>query len=115
MALPRALKPSVLIRRKALYAGLLGPSKFWRVVAVWVFGKSTLKRFFGRNEEILDMGRLGVGRFLSVETSKPVTGRTRRKLARAGTPLPSRRELAALATVEADAALVARTRRKRAR
>lgn len=115
MALPRALKPSVLIRRKALYAGILGPSKFWRVVAVWVFGKSTLKRFLGRNEEILDFGKLGVGRFLSVETSKPVGGRARRRLARAGTPLPSRKEVAALATAEADAALAARTRRRRAR
>ncbi|HWL45771.1 MAG TPA: hypothetical protein VNQ73_22710 [Ilumatobacter sp.] len=113
MALPRALKPSALIRHKALYAGIFGPSKFWRLVAVWVFGRSWLKKFFGRNEEVLDVGKLGAGRFLSVETSKPVPGRKRRKLAKAGTPLPSRKELRALAKVEAEAAHVARNRRRR--
>lgn len=112
MAIPRALRPSVLIRRKALYAGILGPSKFWRIVAVWVFGKSSLKKFFGRNQEILDFGRLGVGRFMSIETSKPVTKRARRKAARAGSPLPTRKEVLALAVVEADAAAAARKRRR---
>lgn len=113
MPLPRALKPSVLIRRKALYAGLLGPSTFWRIVAVWVFGGATLKRFFGRNPEVLDAGPLGVGRFLSVETFKPVGRRTRRKLAKAGAPLPTRNELKALATNEATVALAGRTKRRR--
>ncbi len=113
MALPRALRPSALIRRKALYAGILGPSKFWRVVAVWVFGKSSLKKFFGRNPEVLDVGTLGPQRYMSIETTKPATRRTRRKAAKAGRPLPSRKELAALAQVEADAAVVARKRRRR--
>lgn len=113
--LPRALKPSVLIRRKALYSGVFGSSTFWRAIAVWVFAGSTIKRFFGRNEEILDVGPLGVGRFLSVETAKPVSRRRRRKLAKAGTPLPTRNELKALATIEATTALAARTRTKRRR
>ena len=113
MALPRALKPSVLIRRKALYSGVFGASTFWRVVAVWMFGGSTIKRLFGRNEEVLDAGALGTGRFLSVETFKPVGRRKRRKLAKAGTPMPTRNEVKALALNEATAALAARTKRRR--
>lgn len=113
MPLPRALKPSVLIRRKALYEGIFGRSTFWRIVAVWVFGRSTLKRFFGRNEEVLDFGKLGPGRYMSIETSKPVSGRARRKLKKAGTPLPTRKELAALATLEVEAARAARSRTRR--
>jgi hypothetical protein len=111
MALPRALRPAVLIRRKALYAGVLGPSKFWKVVAVWVFGKATLKKFFGRNVEVLDAGPLGVGRYLSVETAEPLTRRRQRKLAKAGRPVPTRAVVTAVAQAEADAALAARRRR----
>src|SRR5688572_14659429 len=111
MALPRALRPAVVIRRKALYSGLLGPSKFWKVVAAWVFGKATLKKFFGRNVEVLDAGPLGVGRYLSVETAKPLTPRRQRKLAKAGKPVPTRAAVEAVARAEAKAALKARTKR----
>ena len=34
-AVPQALRPSVIIQRKAIYDGLLGPSLFWKIVAVW--------------------------------------------------------------------------------
>ena len=36
--LPYALRPRVVIRRKALRSGLLGNSTLWKGVAVWVFG-----------------------------------------------------------------------------
>jgi hypothetical protein len=110
MALPRALRPAVLIRRKALYDGVFGPSKFWKLIAVWVFGKATLKKFFGRNVEVLDAGPLGVGRYLSVETAKPLTRRRRRKLAKAGVPVPTEAQVKALAQAEAKAALRARAK-----
>jgi hypothetical protein len=111
MALPRALRPAVIIRRKALYTGLLGPSRFWKVIAVWVFGKATLKKFFGRNVEVLDAGPLGVGRYLSVETSEPLTPRRRRQLAKAGKPVPTRAAVKAAAEAEAKTALKARSKR----
>lgn len=78
--IPRMLRPSVLIRRKALYSGILGPSRFWKTVAVVVFGKSTLKKFFGRNEEVLEVATLkGGGRLMQIETIKPPTRRERRR------------------------------------
>lgn len=89
-----------VIRRKALWNGLLGPSKFWRVVAVWVFGKATLKRFFGKNVEQLDVSKFGPGHYLSVETAKPLTGRRARKLAKSGATVPTKAALAAAARAE---------------
>lgn len=110
---PRALRPAALIRRKALYSGLLGPSRLWKAVAVVVFGKATLRKLFGRNEEILDVGTLGRGRSLSVETSAPLTRRRRRKLARAGQPVPTKASLSALARAEAAAASARYAKRPR--
>jgi hypothetical protein len=49
MALPLLLRPSFIIRRNAMRKGLLGPSTFWKIVAVVVLGRGTLQRVFGRN------------------------------------------------------------------
>ena len=87
--IPRALRPSVLIRRKAMYAGFLGPSSFWKVVGVFVFGKATIKKFFGKNPEVIDASSLGAERFMTLTTAKPVTKRRRRKLAKQGITPPT--------------------------
>lgn len=89
---PRLLRPSVLIRRQAMYAGFLGSSTFWKVVGVLVFGKSTLKRFFGKQPEVIDVSRLGPGHVLQLVTARPVTRRRRRKLAKRGIFVPRRGE-----------------------
>jgi hypothetical protein len=93
---PRALRPSILIRRKAMYAGFLGPSRFWKLVGVFVFGKSSIKKFFGKQPEVIDVASLGSGRFMQVTTTKPPSRRERKKLRRAGVAptLKERRELA---------------------
>lgn len=99
---PRMLRPSVLIRRKALYSGFLGPSTFWKVVGVFVFGKRTLARFFGRQPEVIDVSRLGPGRVLQLVTAEPVTRRRRRRLAKRGVTVPSLAEQKVLARVWAS-------------
>lgn len=82
--LPYAYRPSVLIRAKALRRGIFGPSIFWKVVAGVVFGRSTLKKIFGRNEEVLERATLkGGGRLMQIETIKAPSRRQRRKAARA--------------------------------
>lgn len=81
---PHAYRPSVVIRRKALRLGVFGASKLWKAVAVVVFGKTTMKKFFGRNEEVVQVARLkGGGRLMQVETIKPLTRRDRRRARRA--------------------------------
>jgi hypothetical protein len=87
--LPRALRPSVMIRRKAMYNGFLGPSTFWKVIGVAVFGKSTIKKFFGKNVEVIDVSRLGAGREMQIATSKPMSRRSRKKMVRSGVTPPT--------------------------
>jgi hypothetical protein len=78
--IPYAYRPSVIVRGKALRQGVFGPSKLWKAVAVVVFGRSTMKKMFGRNEELLDKAVLkGGGRLMQIETIKQPTRRQRRK------------------------------------
>lgn len=104
---PRLLRPSVLLRRKAMYSGFLGPSRVWKVIGVIVFGRSTLKKFFGKSEEVIDVSSLGAERFMTVTTAKPMTRRRRRKLRKQGIEpytLKEQKALGALWAAEADAA-----------
>jgi hypothetical protein len=81
--LPYAYRPSVIIRSKALRRGIFGPSTLWKVIAAIVFGRSTLKKIFGRNEEVLEIAKLqGGGRVMQIETFKAPTRRQRRRAAR---------------------------------
>ncbi|MDJ0769469.1 MAG: hypothetical protein QNJ12_11775 [Ilumatobacter sp.] len=100
--LPRALRPSVLIRRKAIYAGLLGGSGFWRVVAVFVFGQGTIKKFFGKNPEVIDAASMGSGRYMQLTTTKPLSRRAKKKLRKAGVAMPTLKEERALAELWAS-------------
>ena len=77
--LPYALRPSVIIRRKALRQGLLGPSLFWKVVAAWVYGKSTIKKFFGKQPDSLGTWKVGSNDFVNVINAKPPTKKQRKK------------------------------------
>lgn len=82
--IPRLLRPSVLIRRNAMYKGFLGTSTLWKVIGVVVFGKSTIKKFFGKSPEVIDVSSLGRGRTMQITTSKPLSRRARKKIVRSG-------------------------------
>jgi hypothetical protein len=104
---PRMLRPSVLIRRKAMYTGFLGPSTFWKVVGVVVFGKATITKFFGKRPEVIDASSLGAERFMTITTAKPVTRRRRKQLTKRGIQpltLAEHRALGKLWAAEQDAA-----------
>lgn len=107
--LGRLLRPALLIRRQAIYAGILGSSRLWQGVAFFIFGRRALKRLFGRNAELLMSAALRPGGRVLVETAKPTTRRQRRRLVRAGTPPPTLKQRRRAAQAEADAlALAAR-------
>jgi hypothetical protein len=76
--LPRALRPSVIIRRKAIWSGILGPSRFWKVIGVFVFGKGTIQKVFGKNPEVLSTQKVGFNSFVNVINAKPMTKAQRR-------------------------------------
>lgn len=76
--LPYALRPAVIIRRKAIRQGLLGPSLFWKVIAAWVFGKTTIKKFFGKQPEKLGTWKVSSNGFVNVINAKPQTKKQRK-------------------------------------
>lgn len=94
---PLTLRPSFVIRRNAMRKGLLGPSTFWKIVAIGVFGRSTLKRVFGRNPQDLGTRSIGLGGVISVAVFTPMT---RKQAKRAGVTKASL-EAAARADLEA--------------
>lgn len=85
-----------------MYAGFLGPSTFWKVVGVVVYGKSTISKFFGKQPEVIDVSRLGPERVMQLITAKPVTRRRRRKLAKRGIHVPTLAEQQVLARIWAS-------------
>lgn len=96
--IPLTLRPSFVVRRAAMRRGILGPSTFWKIVAVFVFGRSTLKKLFGRNPEPLGTRTIGVGHVITVAAAVPLT---RRQARRAGI---TKQSLAAEARAELEAA-----------
>jgi hypothetical protein len=80
--LPRPLRPSVILRRNAVYKGVLGGSKGWLAVGSVVWGRSLLKKYFGKNPEFLTVERLTKGQFLRIDAVAPTSRRQRRRLRR---------------------------------
>ena len=78
--LPQAMRPSVVIQRKAISDGLLGPSVFWKVVAVGVFLRGPVEGTFGRRSERLARYRVGPGHSVRVSTFEPTTRKQRKAL-----------------------------------
>lgn len=76
---PHALRPSVVIQRKAISDGLLGPSVFWKVVAVGVFLRGPVEGTFGRRSERIARYRVGPGHSVKVTTMKPTTRQQRKE------------------------------------
>ncbi|MEZ5221217.1 MAG: hypothetical protein R2743_06960 [Ilumatobacteraceae bacterium] len=79
---PKLLRPSVLLRRNAMYKGVLGGSKGWLAIGGVLWGKSFLKKTFGKNEEILGTEKLTKGQYLRLDAVKPPTRRQKRKAKR---------------------------------
>lgn len=78
MALPRLLKPSALLRRNALYRGLLGGSRAWLAVGGVIWGRRALKRALGKQEQVLTVEKLLPGQAIRIDAIKPDTRRQRR-------------------------------------
>ncbi|HSP29715.1 MAG TPA: hypothetical protein VLN74_14270 [Ilumatobacteraceae bacterium] len=95
---PLALRPSFIVRSNAIRKGILGPSTLWKVVAVFVLGRGTLQRLFGRTPERLGVRSIRPGHVITVAAVAPLT---RRQAKRAGI---SKAGLAAAARAELEAA-----------
>lgn len=80
--IPYPLRPAVVIRRKALRSGVLGNSVLWKAVAIWMFGRGTLKKVFGKQPEPLGTFRVGSGALLRVANTVPLSKKERRRTGR---------------------------------
>ncbi len=81
--IPRALRPSVLIRRKAMYSGVFGQQHVLEAVAVWCSARRSVHRSFGRNVEVSRPAKLGWP-LHAVATATSVTAMSSRSCARPG-------------------------------
>lgn len=83
MAMPRHLKPSVVMRRNALYKGVFGGSRLWMAVGAVLWGRGAMKRVFGKQVEVVSVEKLKRGQAVHIDTFKPPTRRQRRAARRA--------------------------------
>ena len=96
--IPLLLRPAFIIRRNAIGKGVLGPSTLWKVVAAFVFGRSTLKKVLSRQSESLGRHTIGAGSLITVAVTAPLS---RRQAKRSGITKDS---IAAGARAEFEAA-----------
>jgi hypothetical protein len=83
MPLPPLLRPALVVRRKALRHGLLGDSRFWKVVAYGILSRMILRRMFGRHPEVIETAILrGPGHVMRVETMSRDEARRRTRAGR---------------------------------
>lgn len=105
--LPRAARPSVIIRRKAIYSGVLGQSTMWKLVAGVMIGRGAIKKIFGKTTEVIDVSKMGPERFMTLTTAKPITRRRARRMRKQGVAVPTLKDQKAygkLWAAQADAA-----------
>jgi hypothetical protein len=79
---PRLLSPTAFLRRGALYKGVFGGRRGWMAVGAVLWGPKLVKRFFGRNEEIVTTEKLTAGQFVRIEAIQPSSRRQRKSAAR---------------------------------
>ena len=74
------MRPTMVIRAQAFRKGLFGPSRFWRTIAYGIIGKRLIKRYFGREPEIIEVARLkGGSHWMEIRTYDPQSRRARRR------------------------------------
>ena len=62
--------------------GIFGSSRIWRMIAYTIIGKRVLKRYFGREPEIIDVSRMkGDNHWMEIRTYDRQSRRARRRSA----------------------------------
>lgn len=78
--LPRVFRPSVVIRRKAIWSGLFGTSKLWKIIGAVGFGQRSIKKFFGKHPETIAKQKVGFNSFVNVLIAKPMPAKQSKAL-----------------------------------
>lgn len=88
------LRPSRIIRNKAIWSGLLGNSRPWRMVAYVLMAREALRFLSGAGAEVVDVATFGSGRNMEIATAKPLSTKRARRLIREGRLLSLREQRA---------------------
>jgi len=74
------MRPTMVIRAQAFRKGLFGSSRLWRTIAYAIIGKRVLKRYFGREPEIIEVATMrGGNHWMDIRTFTPQSRRARRR------------------------------------
>lgn len=76
------MRPAMIIRAQAFSKGLFGSSRFWRTIAYAIIGRRLIKRFFGREPQVVELSTFkGAGHWMEIQTYAPQSRRARRRAA----------------------------------
>ena len=76
------VRPSYIIRSRAMSQGILGGQRGWQIVAAIVFGRQILKSVLGKHPEVLARDVLAAGESITIRTmAPPERGRKARRKA----------------------------------
>lgn len=81
---PNLLSPALYLRQSAVTKGVLGGSRGWVAVGAVLWAPKLIKRFLGKNEEIIATEKLVAGQWLRLEAITPPTRKQRKAAERAG-------------------------------
>lgn len=79
---PGLLSPFALLRRNALYKGLLGGRRGWMAIGAAVWAPRLIKKLLGRQEEIVLTEKLRPGQAIRLEAIPQSTRAERRAVHR---------------------------------
>lgn len=79
----RLLRPTAILRRNAIYRGLLGGSRGWLAIGAVLLGGRALKRAAGSVPEDLGTERLEPGQTVCIDALAPLSRREKAALRRA--------------------------------
>ena len=77
------LSPTALLRQNAISKGVLGGRRGWMAIGAFLWGPRIVKRFMGRQEEVLTTERLKPGETVTITAVRPLTRSERKAAARA--------------------------------
>ncbi len=88
MSIFALLHPARIIRRKAIWDGLLGQSNVWRAVAFAMIAREGIRWISGAGAEPVDVAQFGSGRNMQIVTSTPLSRKEAKRLKKAGKLMP---------------------------
>lgn len=74
-----AFQPTIYLRRMSMRRGILGPSSAWRAVGIVVYGGGALKKFLGRQPEVISTETLRPPQFVNVLTATPLSRKEQKR------------------------------------